>query len=77
MLQVIIILVCSYIVFSVILGISRLNTYARFEDSMDDVPIGDSCYYKPPVLVDGLTYVFFPSVLVIKGWILIVRKFFN
>lgn len=58
-----------YLLISVYIGIYRIAQTAMFENYMSDVPIGDSCYYKPRALLFNIwVYVFFPAWIIIWIW---------
>lgn len=66
-------IIVVYLALSLMLAIFRILRYAEFERGTGDVPQGDLCFYQAPVLFDWLTTLFFPAVLFIHAWCMIVR----
>lgn len=62
-----------YAIISLCLAFVRIINGVGFELTTRDVPRGDLEYFgEAPPMIDGLTLIFFPSVVLILLWLLIV-----
>ena len=68
----IIVLAVGYLLVSFIIGIEDLIQLKHQEDYFDNIPIGDLEFHRPKKILGLHNWIFFPSWLVIGGWILIV-----
>lgn len=69
--------VMIYLAISLLITYIRLERGIRFEKDMSTVPVGDLEYFEKPILIDWLSIVFLPSLLITLAWLGIVKTINN